>query len=250
MKKHAEKKIQCPVQDCECSLYRMDKLRYHLKQSHTTDETCLCPVLACKAGPYPWGLLGVHLSEDSERHKRSGLQAFYMGLGGERCCPVNACEQWVPIHRVQEHIRSHNVRERRESEDDIRKAGFDVNGHIVCPICGKVETLIREFERHLEDHHLVTDAAHLRRLQAQIQSELADESRLPAWEAWPTNFLQTRQNTCGSCYQPVEYHSNNVIHHLGLLKDPVQLRPFRQQILELLGPIFSTHPVFDDIRAK
>jgi hypothetical protein len=251
MTKHTEKqRFPCPVQYCDSTFYRTDKISLHLKQAHTTDEDSICPLPGCGAGPYPLRLLVVHayVKHDAKSNDPALWGIFW--LKNRTRCPMPSCKQWKYVHDIQKHIRSHNSGERLENESVIRKAGFDVRANIICPICETSSSTITDFTNHMYPH-LVTDIAHLQACglaYRYLPRANADVLTWESWTFWPpvppvSHFL------CTFCGDKMQKGNSNVIdHHLDLLQDPATIRPFRLQLLELLGHAFSSHPVFDDLK--
>jgi hypothetical protein len=248
MKKHTEERYQCPVHNCRRSFYRLDKVRHHLMESHANNELTGCPLPGCNSRPHPLGLLGVHVLEHPGWFKIPVLQVFNWLTDGKRSCPMSSCKQWVFVTDMQEHLQNHHFNERQENEEAIRKCGYDLNANILCPVCKKTVADTLTFELHMESCHLVTEIKHFQMYRLTCLPRMDEYSRTPAWESW--KITRTPDYCCIGCSQMLDGNSGWAVHHLSLLQTPSGIRPFRQQILDLLGPQFASHPVFDDVRVN
>jgi hypothetical protein len=254
MTKHTEKqRFPCPVQICDSTFYRTDKISLHLKQAHTTDEDSICPLPGCRAGPYPLRLLVVHayVKHHAKRDDPALRGIFWFQY--KTRCPMPSCKQWKSVRDIQKHIRSHNSGEHLQNESVIRKAGFDVRANIICPICETTNSTMDDFKNHM-DIHYVTDIAHLQACRITYKNLPRAYTNVLTWESWTfwsRLYLVSPvpHSLCTFCGDKMQKGNSNVIdHHLDLLQDPATIRPFRLQLLELLGHEFSSHPVFDDLK--
>jgi len=250
MTKHTEKqRFPCPVQSCDSTFYRTDKLSLHLRQVHTTDEHSICPLPGCGAGPYPLRLLVVHIYVNHNAKRDDPALRGIFWLGDRTRCPMPSCKQWKYVHDIQKHIRSHNSGERLENELVIRKSGFDVRANIICPICETTNSTMDDFKNHM-DLHFVTDIAHLQACRIACKGSRIFQPGNLAWNSWRF-WSSVPRFVCTFCGDKMESRDFYVFdHHLDLLQDSATIRTFRFQLLELLGEDFSSHPVFDDLRAK
>jgi hypothetical protein len=252
MTKHTEKqRSPCPVQSCDSTFYRTDKISLHLKQAHTTDEDSICPLPGCGAGPYPLRLLVAHAYVNHNAKRNDPALRGNFWLENRTRCPMPSCKQWKYVHVIQNHIRSHNSDERFENELVIRKAGFDVRANIICPICEATNSTMDDFKNHM-DLHCVTDIAHFQAYQITYKNLTKRSYHSPTWDSW-NGWLwdDVCRIACTFCGDKMQRGESNVFdHHLDLLQDPATIRPFRLQLLELLGHEFSSHPVFDDLKVQ
>lgn len=239
-------KIQCPLQPCERVFTRLDKLRLHWIQGHSDDQEATCPVSTC-AQRMSWIVLRLHIRNHiwnaSEslffrtvnRSHGSIYHAFDKKL---RICPISSCKHGdTTVSEMQNHLQEHNTKERMQYSSDILGAGYDPSStNIVCPICREMLQTTAGFEHHMEDMHISTDGDHLRRLRYSLRYDGYEF----AWRRQPLGEFCCRPSIpcCEDAYDPT--------HHIKLLRDYEDLRPFRIACLKL-WPQFAYHPVFDDI---
>lgn len=263
MQKH-DKPLPCPVVHCERRdlrpYYRIDKLTDHLRIAHREDEDCLCPVTNCTAVPMTFDLFKLH----ARNHSYSCFQE-YAGIGcpgrvsiDARQCAIENCQKWLPISEMQNHLRSHKGSERLRERTVIEQMGYDAaTTKIVCPVplCNHRFRDHAEFAEHVEAVHLTTDMAHLDKFRQHMRNWLSRSGRYSftlgrAWQSWG-GFLQysLSKEFCPACGESCASEDGifwRIDHHLVLLKDPNEVRPYRREILRVC-PEFSTHPVFSDI---
>ncbi|ORY15338.1 hypothetical protein BCR34DRAFT_612278 [Clohesyomyces aquaticus] len=157
----------CPVSACAKAFYRDDKLRHHLRTSHTDEDEAVCPLDICRADHMPLVVLRLHSRNHvrgTRNQKESDIMRSYL-LPHERQCPFASCKMTVDLLGLQNHILAHDFMERIESRDVIENAGYDPSSaHIICPVCRQTYARSREFSRHFETGHLdpENDPAHVR----------------------------------------------------------------------------------------
>jgi len=93
----------------------------------------------------------------------------------------------------------------------------------------------------------VTDIAHLQAFRLAYKSKFYWKEL--AWQSWDVQWYML-PFVCTFCGNATSKRNGMTNHHLELLQDPATIRPFRLQLLGLLGNAFSSHPVFDDLKVK
>lgn len=126
---------------------------------------------------------------------------------------------------------------------------------IVCPVCDAICEDHTAFKVHLErNHYLLRSAA------AHFEAWKTYAQALPIWSkdanarenfdtlsVWHTLCKTTVSFKCPSCDWAKENVGwATVDHHLSMLADPEELRPYRREILKL-HPGFIDHPVWGDL---
>ncbi|KAF1999933.1 hypothetical protein P154DRAFT_563753 [Amniculicola lignicola CBS 123094] len=150
---------KCPMLDCDKSYPRRDKFRLHLMKNHSIDDLGVCPNEGCdNPGPYPLDLLRVH----EEIHLISGIPRLYQPAylltnfkKFNHSCLIGSCKKMVKHDKLQAHLLSHNVNQRREHRDAIEKWGYEaVTMRLICPVCGEHSSDRAQFARHIKESHL------------------------------------------------------------------------------------------------
>jgi hypothetical protein len=246
MKKHSNSKIYfCPVQNCDSTFYRLDKLRLHIWRVHEDDELASCPLGPCRA-VHSLLLLRVHVLSHSTNENNCREWA----LIEKRTCPVGSCRKTIEFARFHEHIWSHSSSEREENKDAVEAAGYDWTcGNVICPICKTRLASHSDFSEHLTTSHLVVDASHFRAFRASCQTFNFISMQLP-WKPWELHSQKDENFACTYCHEDELGFTNSaygIAHHLNLLADEKSIKPHRQAILRL-WPEFRSHSVFEDVR--
>ncbi|KAF2681520.1 hypothetical protein K458DRAFT_406502 [Lentithecium fluviatile CBS 122367] len=232
-------KHRCPITLCEESFYRTDKLLSHLRQSHTDDDEASCPLRGCQTRPLPWIVMKIHV-RNHHLHFGKDKGSISKMVGGispeERICPIQSCKAVITADSMRVHLQDHDARERIEDEKHILEAGYDpISTKIFCPMC---QTWHEEIEDHLGSN-IATDWPHLSKYLEILSEYRKGSSRL--WDYWWLPSISSK--SC--CSEMIGYK----YHHLGLLRDPEELRPYRVFLLKLC-PDLGAYPLFDDIMPK
>lgn len=274
MKKHAPPiSYPCPVLGCaytgQNALYRPDKLKVHLRMSHTDDALCQCPVQACTVRILPLDLMSAHarLHRQFEHQSIEVLGGYKKNLGAWVArCPIGsskACKIWTRSAGLSSHILGHSEEERTKFRTEFEEAGFDsVSGNIVCPICSDLILDNEEFATHIHTRHLLEpDSEGAEHFNACYEA-LLSQSRSKAgaswrhiWDcSWPYGFKESQSCPgCGLSLVKSEYglpyaHQENVKKHLRMHKEDItEVIQHRRQILKHYPEIVH-HPIFDDLR--
>lgn len=242
MTKHTGTRVSCFFSDCHKSFYRQDKLKDHVRKHHIDDsELVACPRPSCDFGPVEWDLLNLHLRNHS---CWTIIELVAIQLTKERHCPVTSCNQVVDISGLRKHLDSHNAADLRGCQNALLECGYDSNTlNIICPVCRHQFVKRNDWIDHLTNDHLVTDSVHYQTICAQFES-----IKGYPWKRWSVEYSYADKSIhCNHCSGTI--HSTRFVkfeHHISLLRDPEEIRPYRRAILAL-WPEFGTHPVFDDV---
>ena len=259
MKKHERKETYpCPAIDCDRkgsrSFYRADKLVHHLGTGHGDDDSYLCPLARCLTNQMSFDEIKLH----ARSHKRgcnSVVETLQRIPARQRQCMLKNCLKKPHILGMQSHLLDHTMNERLENAAVIQQMGYDVETvKVICPLCKLLLYNHEEFTAHLQSVHLTMDSAHLAKFQESVASFIWRFAfQYVNWHPWKVQF--GREDTvqsivCPTCGQPASTQRpvDSIDHHLQLLPDQNEVRPYRWDILRLC-PDFGAHPVFDDVKA-
>lgn len=274
MRKHAPPvSYPCPVLGCaytgQNALYRPDKLKVHLRMSHTDDALCQCPVQTCTVRILPLDLMSGHARLHLRREHQSieVLGGYKKNLGAVVArCPIGsskACKKWTEPAGLSSHILGHSEDDRTKFRTEFEEAGLDsVSGHIVCPICFDPILDDEEFATHIHTRHLLEPdsegAEHFNACYGALLSQArnkADVSWRNIWDVPQYNSFTECQNCPGCGLSLVENrgwgphpHQENINKHLRMHKgDITEVIQHRRQVLKYYPEIVG-HPIFDDLR--
>lgn len=280
MKKHAPRvSFPCPVLGCAYqksrSFYRDDKLKVHLRMSHTDDALSQCPVQGCPIQPLSLDLLVAHASfHKQELHqtlpvlkvlKRNGRAGYFTHDKKVSKCPIGnlqSCGKWLSMDELSSHILSHPEEDRLKFRTDAREAGYDsMTGDSLCPICSKGFTDAAAFAMHIHLEHLhepgSEGADHFSMFHHALLENMeygADWNGVHLWKLDRWDFKNSFN--CPSCQVPLESAdrarrgegSDNLTQHLQMHKEDItDVIQHRRQILKHY-PDFAKHRIFDDLR--
>lgn len=274
MKKHAPPiSYPCPVLGCayteQNALYRSDKLKVHLRMSHTDDALYQCPVQACTIRILPLDLMSGHarLHHQSKHQSIEVLGGYKKNLGAVVArCPIGsskACKKWTGPAGLSSHILGHSEEDRTKFRAEFEDAGFDsVSGNIVCPICSDLILDNEEFATHIHTRHLLEPdsegAEHFNACYEALLSQSrikADVSWRRLWDfPWPYDFKECQ--SCPGCGLSLvknsrwglDAHQESIKKHLRMHKEDIaEVIQHRRQILKHYPEIVH-HPIFDDLR--
>lgn len=244
----------CPVDDCKCSGFsREDKLMDHLRRSlHPENAPTTCPVPRC---PFKsrFDLLILHVAHHSEFEAPSVYLLQYFGWKREQC-PLSGCRRWIKVDTMigpHGHLmRQHTDEERHNENVVLCESGYTVDGNPIhpgdrklsCPICKQTLTGTANFEVHLENEHILTEAgkAHA----SPIRPPHYPNSWCFWYDHWYMKEYRHWRETLPSVHREGVSHANPL---LNVMKPTEELYRHRLEILRL-WPVFACHPVFDDVR--
>lgn len=259
MKKHERKETYpCPAIDCDRkgsrSFYRADKLAHHLRTGHGDNDSYLCPLARCLTHPMSFDEIKLHARNHHWRCNSVVVNILRRILGSQRQCMLKNCLKRLDILKMQSHLLDHTMNERLEEIAVIQQMGYDAETvKVICPLCELLLHNHGEFATHLQSVHLTTDSAHLAKFQESV-ANFTSNYGLPRdiiwypWKVW-YDYDTVESMVCPTCGQPASTRRpvDRIDHHLQLLPDQNEVRPYRWDILRLC-PNFGTHPVFDDVR--
>ena len=259
MNKHERKEMYpCPAIDCDRkgsrSFYRVDKLAHHLGTGHGDDDSYLCPLAGCLTNPMSFDEIKLHAR--SHLFKRNSVVGTLRRIPNtQRQCMLKNCLKRLDILEMQSHLLDHTMNERLEEAAVIQQMGYDAETvKVICPLCKLLLHNHGEFAAHLQSVHLTTDSTHLVQFRESVASSIwMTKSEDVIWYPWSVNgsCMETvKSMVCPTCGQPASTRRPvyMIDHHLQLLPDQNEARPYRWDILRLC-PDFGTHPVFDDVKA-
>lgn len=273
MKKHAPPiSFPCPVLGCAYqgsrSFYRADKLKVHLRMSHTDDAPCQCLVPGCPMQLLPLDLLMIHL-----KHHGQKLHATVPVLSDCKenrtkdvsRCPIGnsqSCGKWLPMVELSSHILSHSEEDQLKFRADALEAGYDsMTGQPVCPICSKGFTDPETFAMHIHLEHLlepgIESAEHFSMFHHALLEHMHDWTKLSPKSLWSleSSYFGSAFN-CPACHVPLKAAvweeraegDDNRSQHLNMHKEDItDVIQHRRQILKHY-PGFANHCIFDDLR--
>lgn len=259
MKKHERKETYpCPAIDCDRkgsrSFYRADKFAHHFGTRHGDNDTYLCPLAKCLTNQMSLDEIKLH-ARSHESRCNSVVEIVQRIPATQRQCMLKNCLKRVDILGMQSHLLGHTVNERKGEAAVIQQMGYDAETvKVICPLCKLLLHNHGEFAAHLQSAHLTTDSVHLAEFRESVANIIIlPFPEYPIWNSWSAQppYWQTMQSmVCPTCGQPASTQRPAVWidHHVQLLLDQNEVRPYRRDILRLC-PGFSTHPVFNDIRA-
>jgi hypothetical protein len=219
-KLHEQKRnFPCMAQECNFSFTRNDKLMDHIRAGHEADDLFACPGCSMLLTR---DVLPLHGYSSYTKPKD------YSSLKRYRQCPLPRCnfrtQAPTGLDSLRDHLlKDHNSKGRRMHASLLASRGYDhESANIVCPICTERTT----FDEHTEfGFHFLE--MHCPNLTADNSGPRCDTEINRAVEKGNTYFwFWERQKW-------------------GVITD--EHRRHRRTILSLL-PMFSSHPVWDDIR--
>lgn len=256
MKKHERKETYpCPAIDCDRkglrSFYRADKLVHHLGTGHGDNDSYLCPLAGCLTHPMSFDEIKLHARNHYGRCNPV-VETLQRIPGSQRQCMLKNCLKRLNILKMQSHLLDHTMNERLEETAVIQQMGYDAKTvKVICPLCELLLHNHGEFAVHLRSVHLTTDSAHLAKFQESVANIIHKIWRDVIWYPWEVRYDcdTVKSMVCPTCGQPASTRRpvDRIDHHLQLLPDQNEVRPYRWDILRLC-PNFGTHPVFDDVR--
>lgn len=262
MKKHERKETYpCPAIDCDRkgsrSFYRADKLVHHLGTGHGDNDSYLCPLARCLTNPMSFDEIKLHARSHGWGHN-SVVDTLHRIPAIQRQCMLKNCLKRLGSWRMQSHLLDHTMNERLEEAVVIQQMGYDAETvKVICPLCKLLLRDRGEFAAHLQSVHLTTDSAHLAKFQESVANTIngsfPNNLIWKIWKTWIVKFPHwdtVKSMLCPTCGQPASTGRpvDRIDHHLQLLPDQNEVRPYRWDILRLC-PDFGTHPVFDDVKA-
>ena len=284
-------RFQCPAVNCfkagnRTRFSRSDKLAAHLRSVHV-DFSFGCIEPGCSMKDLPRDLMFVHLqghteSESSQDHAQA--KALLNGLSpAVRQCLMSKCTAVIPLHRLRNHLLSHEQDKLSAAYEDLRDLNYECiqlgsfdsatlfgrsyppaisDIYVICPICKSTHADHEVFREHLLANHIIKNNQHYRIWMDHVEETLDNCSvtfdRSPTglseacvWKAWrfdwPATVKANIKLHCPACNVAESVgHGNAARHHLSILTDNETLLRFRREILALY-PNFATHPVFDDL---
>lgn len=275
MKKHAPPiSFPCPVLGCAYqgsrSFYRADKLKVHLRMSHTDDALCQCPVQGCPNQPLPLDLLIAHANFHDREHPTvqvlKDCKKNDWGNEDVSKCPIGnlqSCGKWLPMAKLSLHILSHSEEDRLKFRSDAWDAGYDsMTGQPVCSNCSEGFTDAKTFALHIHQEHLLESgsegAEHFSMFHHALQEHRSKWSKLNLqdrlWDLQRYHFDSAFN--CPTCHVPLKSHVRaewtecdaNRAQHLNMHKEDItDVIQHRRQILKHY-PGFANHHIFDDLR--
>jgi hypothetical protein len=259
MKKH-ERKGTYPCLSIDCdrkgsrSFYRADKLFHHLRTRHGANDTYLCPLFGCLTNPMSFDEIKLHAT--SHVGVYNSVVGYFLRIpASQRQCMLKNCLKRLDILGMQSHLLGHTMNERMEEAAVIQQMGYDAETvKVICPLCELLLGNHGEFAAHLQSVHLTTDSAHLAEFLEFVANtiDVFVSRRDVIWYPWRVwHDPGTMQSmVCPACGQPASTRRpvDRIDHHLQLLPDQNEVRPYRWDILRL-WPDFGAHPVFDDVKA-
>ncbi|KAL1632379.1 hypothetical protein SLS56_003621 [Neofusicoccum ribis] len=276
MKKHAppvaypRPVIGCAYQGAR-SFYRSDKLKVHLRMSHTEEALCKCPVQGFPSVQLPLDLIYYHADFHHQGdHKTIPVLSQYQKNGSKRVarCPIgnsNACGKWIATTQMPSHLLSHSEEDRLKFRTDTLQAGYDsITGQLTCSICLQPFSDPEEFARHIHLRHLLEPgsegAEHVSKLYNILVKHLDRNRRLTRTDLWnfPSDVLRNEHLDCLFCGLVINEsypqswlhyaHTDHIRDHMKIHKEDItEVIQHRRQILKHY-PDFSKHPIFDDLR--
>jgi len=259
MKKHERKETYpCPAIDCDRkgsrSFYRADKLVHHLRTGHGDNDSYLCPLARCLTNPMSFDEIKLHARSHDYRHN-SVVETLRRIPATQRQCMLKICLKRLDILEMQSHLLDHTMNERLEEAAVIQQMGYDAEMvKVICPLCKLLLCNHEEYAAHLQSVHLTTNSTHLAQFRESVAKFAWDfEFQKSIWYSWGVRYLcgdTVKSMVCPTCGQPASTRRlvDRIDHHLQLLPDQNEVRPYRWDILRLC-PDFGTHPVFDDVKA-
>jgi Zinc finger, C2H2 type len=253
MKKHERKETYpCPAIDCDRkgsrSFYRVDKFAHHLRTGHGDNDSYLCPLAECLTHPMSFDEIKLHARGHGWKCN-SIVQTLRRIPARQRQCMLKNCLKKLDIFEMQSHLLDHTMNERLEEVAVIQQMGYDAETvKVICPLCELLLGNHGEFAAHLQSVHLTTDSAHLAKFQESVANIIPvyEFQRDVIWSPWGARHVP-KNTVCPTCGQPASTRVDRIDHHLQLLPDQNEVRPYRWDIFRLC-PNFGTHPVFDDVR--
>ena len=259
MKKHERKETYpCPAIDCDRkgsrSFYRADKFAHHFGTRHGDNDTYLCPLAKCLTNQMSLDEIKLH-ARSHESRCNSVVEIIQRIPATQRQCMLKNCLKRLDILVMQSHLLYHTMNERLEEAAVIQQMGYDAETvKVICPLCKLLLRNHGEFAAHLQSVHLTTDSTHLTQFRESVASSTwMYKYEDVIWYPWSVkgSCMETvKSMVCPTCGQQASTQRsvNRIDHHLQLLPDQNEVRPYRWDILRLC-PDFGTYPVFDDVKA-
>lgn len=268
------------------SFARPDKLTAHIRAVHhrQAGQSLICPAENCVAPPLELDLLGMHIKKRhlGIAYSLESLRALANAASPEYWhCPLWNCGVAIRLPSVLTHLLGHSPGELESIADELLSVNYVlVRGstpvfatpewagqhldstriagvRVLCPVCALECDDHAAFESHIDEVHLVhrNKQRHFRswRDYAREHNIWRKGETLKPWTKWEPRRAWKRIQ-CPSCdfYQPVlridrYYRYKKVVdHHIGMLADPEEIKPYRRDILKLY-PDFATHPIWNDM---
>ncbi|TKA76462.1 hypothetical protein B0A55_06102 [Friedmanniomyces simplex] len=262
---------------------RSDKLTAHLKLCHRVLALFACPYEQCAGGLLGRDLMYVHLVKAhtaDHSHSSKTARAMTNAIATDKpFCPRWECRKSLPLGKFEPHVLAPGKEDLLAMGDDLLALNYIVviNGDsdlaegsvvephqdpascdrmtlkVLCPVCKSILDSREAFRNHFAQHHVVA-AEHEEHFIAWRETASAFDRWSPyeqfvpykPWSLWSD--FHIRCTYCNHAVHPVRINIaiGKVQHHMSMLADPEQLRPYRMQILKLL-PEFIRHPIWDDL---
>lgn len=236
---HNSTREKCPVELCERTFYRYDKLLHHFATAHHDNEEAICPVLPCGMR-VPLMVLAQHVEHahlSKERGKNIVCEASRRS-GNIRSCPIPSCKKnkkRLEVDTMQEHLRQHLASDRFSNCEAILAAGYDPDTmDIVCPVCNTQLQTPVEFQEHFEWKHIFSQTVRARELRLLVLRM----GRYYSQYLWRREFLDDW--TAKRLEAAPDFHYS-------ILQPYSDYAHYRMAILRL-WPEFARHPLFDEYR--
>ena len=160
-------KEKCPVDYCDRTFDRYDKMRHHLVTTHGDGDEVICPVQECNMR-IPFGLRERHMQNHRPPKFGPGsvvCKAGYRLDDKQMVCPIESCKHHKKKLRasmMQEHLRLHDKGELYAHREAVRTAGWTHDTiEIICPVCEAALSSVDQFEDHMKYEHICQGSPHI-----------------------------------------------------------------------------------------